>query len=220
MCHVYQFPSWYVQEGHLLADGYVHLSNLPRNPLFMFIMAYCETPSPTIPPIGVPLENQAGIGDIFPITKDWPKSEEEKLQEELRMWNKLKWRLEVDIDDIGLQTVPLHNLAVELMEFAMDTDEFIDDPTVPPQEDGSASQIQKRWETPKRRRDVQFVVETDWFEEISDNSFNAALSQFAEPGSSVTILESASTAPKLHQSDRGKGKDKRSEERRVGKECA
>ena len=79
----------------------------------------------------------------------------------------------------------------------MDTDEFVDNPTAPPQEDGSASQIQKRRETPKRRKDVRFVVKTDRFEEISDNSFDAALSRFAEPGSSVTVLESVSTAPKL-----------------------
>ena len=195
--HVYQFPSQYVQDRHLLADGYVHLFNLPRNPLFMFIMAYCEMSSPTIPPIGVPLENQAGIGDIFPITKDWPKSEEETLQEELCMWNKLKRRSEVDVDDIGLQTLPPCNLTVELMELAMDTDEFVDNPTAPPQEDGNASQIRKRRETPKRRRDVHFAVKTDQFEEISDNSFDAASSWFAEPGSSVTVLESVSTAPKL-----------------------
>ena len=54
-------------------------------------------------------------------------------------------------------------------------------------------------------------MQSEQFEEISDNSFDAALSRFAEPATSRVIGESMSVAPKPCQSEHGKGKEKEEE---------
>ena len=56
------------------------------------------------------------------------------------MWNKSKQCMEADVDDIGLQTLLAHNLAIELMELVMDMDKMEDDPDITCAKDGSIVQ--------------------------------------------------------------------------------
>ena len=75
-----------MSDGHLLPEGEIQIDNVPNNPLYFMIMGYPIYLAPQFPPTELTPELQAGVGDIYLMFTQFPKTDQEKLMYKLAMW--------------------------------------------------------------------------------------------------------------------------------------